>query len=170
MKLSALLCDEKGFTLQETVVVMIVSSILVGFSYALFGFVMHFLHTNLEGREHRETIQHIAALMCTDIERSGFAWISDSALVLNRAQKNGIMYSCVFGKIVRNGSVITPADSTIWSVSWRELRDSTNGGVRPVAFTLKARWKQEFDSVSVVSGMPWSSQGAFAGGSEGKTR
>ena len=168
MNFITLIRDEKGFTLQETVVVMIVSSMLVGFSYALFGFVMHFLHTNLEGREHRETIQHVAAAMCTDIERSRSARVLDSALVLGRAQKNAIVYTSMNGKIIRNGTVITPSDSSFWSVAWKEAGDSTNGWVRPVTFTLKAHWKQGIDSVSAVSGMPWSSQGALAGGSEGK--
>jgi hypothetical protein len=170
MMFKTLLCDERGFTLQETVVVMIVSSMLVGFSYALFGFVMHFLHTNLDGREHRETIQHVAAEICTDIERSRSARVLDSALVLERAQKNPIVYTCMYGRIVRNGSVTTPPDSAIWSVQWRALDDSTNDSIRPVSFTLKAHWRHGIDSVSVVSGMPWSSQGAFAGGSEGKTK
>jgi len=170
MKFRTLLCDEKGFTLQETVVVMIMSSLLVGFSYALFGFVMHFLHTNLEVREHRETIQHVAAVICTDIERSRSARVSDSTLVLDRDQSKTVMYTCSHGQIARNGSVIIPPDSAIWSVTWRELHDSTNGSVRPVAFTLKAHWRKGIDSVSVASGMPWSSQGAFATGSEGKAR
>ncbi len=168
MRLAALIHDERGFTLQETVVVMIVSSMLVGFSYVLFGFVTHFVHTNLETRGHREAVQQIAAAICADIERSRNAHVSDTCLVLDRARKGPILYGCVNGKIVRNGSVITPSDSSLWVVTWHEIDDSTTGTMHPVAFILRAHWKRGGDSVFAVSRIPWSSQGAFASGTERK--
>jgi hypothetical protein len=167
MMLTALIRDERGFTLQETVVVMIVGSFLVGFSYTLFGFVMHFLHTNLETREHHETLQHVAAAICTDIERSEYVNVSDTCLVLERAQRSPITYRCVNGKIVRNGSVITPPDSSIWSVQWHEIDDTTSGVMPPVALEITALWKRNVDSISCLSRVPWSSQGAFSLGARG---
>jgi hypothetical protein len=168
MRISEIICDERGFTLQETVVVMIVSSLLVGFSYTLFGFVMHFLHTNLENREHHETVQHITSVLCTDIERSRCAQLSDSALVLYRDGTSAVRYGRAQGKIMRNGVVITPPDSSLWTVSWRETGDSTGANMRPIAIWVIAHWKQGSDSVTASAGIPWSSQGAFASGIEEK--
>jgi hypothetical protein len=168
MRISEVMRDERGFTLQETVVVMIVSSLLVGFSFTLFGFVMHFLHTNLEIREHHETVQHISAEICRDIERSRHAQLSDSSLVLDRAGSGSVRYGRAQGKIVRNGVVITPPDSSHWTVSWRESGDSTGANMRPIAIWVIAHWKQGSDSVLGTSRIPWSSQGAFASGIERK--
>jgi prepilin-type N-terminal cleavage/methylation domain-containing protein len=170
VRLSTFFGDERGFTLQETVVVMIVSSILVGFSYILFQFVMHFVHTNLEAKEHREAVQHIAALICTDIERSRSAQVTDSCLILDRVPGRTVVYCTTKGKIVRNWAVITPLDSSIWTVQWQESSDSTDSFMRPITVSIKASWKRGTDSVYARETIPWSSKRAFESGTEGKNK
>ena len=149
---------------------MIVSFLLVGFSYMLFQFVMQFLHKNVEAREHRERAEHVAALICADIERSQRACATDSMLVLIRATGERISYGRTKGKIVRNGVVITPPDSTTWTVRWHQSRDSGGVGMRPVTFSIFDTWRHGADSVLASSMIPWSSQGAMASGAEDLTK
>jgi prepilin-type N-terminal cleavage/methylation domain-containing protein len=162
MKLLSAIRGERGFTLQETLVVMIVGSMLVGFSYALLQFVMHFLYTNLEIREHRETAQHIAAMICADIERSRYAHVTDSTIALERPMGKEVIYSSHTGTIARNEVALAPMGVSLWRITCGEVRGSSDTSLPLVAANISSRWKRGNDSVLIRAALPWSSEGAFA--------
>ena len=153
--------SERGFTLQETMVVMIVSSILVGFSYILFQFVLHYMHTNLEKRGRKETCQHLAALLSADIERSSFVRVADSSLALFSSSGDTILYRSGGGGVLRNRETFTPMGSDSWSLRCRSSVDTTETVMPEIDAILSVTWRAGTDSAIVRERCPWSSSGSW---------
>ena len=164
MNSSSIFREESGFTLQETIVVIVLGMLLVGFSYSLYQFVTSFVSRNLDKRRHHESVEHMAAMISLEVERSRSAIATDSSFILTFPHAKTVEYKSIGERLLRNGEVVSSRDSSKWTASWHQLEDSAHIGIRPVEIAIKGYWKR--DSVAVVARTrpPWSSQGVFGSG------
>ena len=160
--------DSAGFTLQEMIVVMIVGSLLVVFSYSLYLFVMGFYYQKVASREHREALHRAAVLLSTDIEKSRDAWVTDSSLILDRVTQRLVSYRVSNGKIERNGTFITLSDSSVWRLKARHMNSATDPGTITIEIMLHARWGHDSCETTIQARVPWSSKAAFITGKTSK--
>lgn len=157
---------EAGFTIQETIVVILVGSLLVGFSYALYLFVMGFVRGELRCHEHRQTVSHVASVITADIEQSRTCRPTDSSLVLETSSHGSVVYALQNGILVRNGMAVAAEDSAQWRLSAHTAGDTVSNASLRFAFEVGARWENDSCLVNTAAMLPWSSQAAFVHGKD----
>lgn len=123
-----LLKNTDGFTVQEILVVLIVGSILVGMSLALFQFTNELFQRWHGSAELKNDVRRILCLMATDIQKANtVVSLTDTSMILVRGLDMNINYD--FGessntnkgcRLKRNGIDITPQKAKVLLVKVNE--------------------------------------------------
>lgn len=145
---------QSGFTIQELVVVILVGSLLLGFSYSLYLFVAGFVQEHMTKRWHEEIVDRTAAFLIADAEKSRFVRTTDSAIVVDHQGRELITYRMGDGKLWRNEMLIAGSGDSFW-------RLSAGRSAMTVEFTITGRWKNDSASAACRVSAPWSSYGAM---------
>jgi prepilin-type N-terminal cleavage/methylation domain-containing protein len=122
MRLSTAYRDERGFTIQELLVVLLVGSLLVSLTLSTFLFAGKLLHSWQRRSEIRSTVFRIAHTIAQDISQArDVTSFSDTAL--NIEMKNGkeVRYRFTTREILRNTiSLTSPDNEDIYRVNISE--------------------------------------------------
>ncbi len=131
---------EAGYTIQELLIVLIVGSLLVGFSFSLFLFVNRMFSTWHKTAEFRQQVQSAVRTIATDISRSRrVVTYSDSALVLEKPTGIGVVYA-FDGRSIRRDGISVIADTSIACVV--SLKRKTAGRDESVVLNIDVEGRQ----------------------------
>lgn len=96
--------DERGFTIQEILVVLIVGSLLISFGLSLFLFANKLYANWKEKRALQEKVDQVLGQMIVDIQHSrDIPQLSDSGLVLEDKIGHSVAWRFLNGFALRNG-------------------------------------------------------------------
>src|SRR5213594_2059476 len=99
----SILKDDRGFTIQELMVTLIVGSLLVSFGFSLFLFVNKIYGSWQRKVDVQTTVSHALNVMTLDVLRSKMVpEVSDTALELISISDRRIRYHFNSGQIRRN--------------------------------------------------------------------
>ena len=122
--------NEEGFTIQEILVVLIVGSILISLSLALFQFTNELFqgwHGTNELKSDANRILHRIGL---DIQRSnGVLELTDTTFVLSRGSESLVKYSFTNLTLKRNDVDLTPKNLINLIVHWEDMRDKKSAAL-----------------------------------------
>jgi type II secretory pathway pseudopilin PulG len=141
---------EGGFTIQEILVVIIVSSLLLSFGLTFFQFTSRVVGGWIRKSDSRITIQRATQQVLLDVQKgNSTALAQDSTLIIDKATGRRIRYRFHGAAILRNELALTGKDYP-YSVT---LNDSTDGvSILMIGQTNGSR-------IGVAS--PWSSRSSF---------
>lgn len=115
--------NEKGFTIQELLVVLFVGSLLLSFSLSLLLFSGKLFGSWERDLELHRTAHRVVHRLSSDLRKSDRLEVrSDSALVLQLLDERSVEYRFSIGKITRNGVYLSAEDSPLL---WATIADST---------------------------------------------
>ncbi|HOV98339.1 MAG TPA: hypothetical protein PK595_02065 [Bacteroidota bacterium] len=140
--------ETDGFTIQEILVVLIVGSILVSMSFALFQFTNELFQRWNGSTEMKGDVRRILTLMAMDIQKtSSGVSLTDTSLVLTREFDKEIRYDFVKSsdldkrwRISRNGVDITPQKAKVFLVKVREEVRGMNSVQYRISILAESRW------------------------------
>ena len=113
--------DEKGFTIQELMVVLIVGSLLVSFSFSLFLFGQKLFTSWQKRTDVRTSVTRALQSISLDILQSNYvAEVSDTSLFLSKKDGIKVRYRFDGTRMWRNGEIISPAKEVSLAVSISE--------------------------------------------------
>jgi hypothetical protein len=93
MKIDRLISEERGYTIQELLVVLIVGSLLVGFGYSIFLFTGKIKSSWQTNTTLRSTVHRIMNQITWDIQQSkNIVELSDSILILTKKSGEQVKY------------------------------------------------------------------------------
>jgi prepilin-type N-terminal cleavage/methylation domain-containing protein len=123
MNVIANIRDEKGFTIQELMVVLIVGSLLVSFSFSLFLFGQKLFTSWQKKTEVRTSVTRVLQTISLDILQSNYvAEVSDTALFLTKQSGFNVKYRFDGTHVWRNGEMIIPGKEISLAVSISEKK------------------------------------------------
>src|SRR5436309_10873019 len=96
---------EDGFTIEELMIVLVVSGLVVGFSFSLFQFVNKLYRSWQEESELRGEVSRSLQMMALDVlESNHIIDLGDSVLVVRKSSAT-ILYRFTDGRIWRNNEI-----------------------------------------------------------------
>src|SRR6202008_4768834 len=117
MRITANVHKEEGFTIQELLVVLIVSSLLVGFCFLLFSFTHKFLISWQRKTEIHSVVDRTMNAIMLDVQQSKqIKECTDSTLVLLKNGNRQIIYHFDGTSIFRNNDAIASFENMKISV------------------------------------------------------
>jgi type II secretory pathway pseudopilin PulG len=128
---------EQGFTIQELLVVILVSSLLVSFCLSAFLFATRHFNTWDRKRELANTVDRTLQMIALDIQRSrNIEWCDDSTLVLNKGTGARMTYLFRHATVLRDSITIVPESGIALRVIVQEV-DTTRAMRIQVSGTYK---------------------------------
>ena len=124
--------SEEGFTIQELMVVMVVGSLLVVFSFSLFIFTGKLFHSWQKNTELHAEVSRVLQLMALDVSRSKqITELTDSTLTLRGGLSTEVRYRSSGGQIWRNGDPVglptVQFHARLWAVQSTKDRTFPDG-------------------------------------------
>jgi competence protein ComGC len=155
MRIQEHLREEDGFTIQELLVVLLVSSLLVGYCLSTFLFAFRLFSSWQKGIEMRRTVSAAAQVMILEVERSDVAELkSDSSFVVKREVGRNVSYALGGDTLSRDGSPFYSRPGLHLLATGEPLRPTaaTSQKMRPYLIKLSGTWgDHRFESSSEVS-------------------
>jgi prepilin-type N-terminal cleavage/methylation domain-containing protein len=154
MKLVYQIKNENGFTIQEILVVLIVGSILVSLSLALFQFTNELFQMWYGTNELKSDMNRIMHAMALDIQRSNdVIEKTDTTLVLSRGIGWTVTYSLSDNSLKRNEVDLTPQKKKSFRV---KIEDMPKGIGSARSFHIKlfaqSRWSSyESEIIAMIA-------------------
>ena len=146
--------NEDGFTIQEILVVLIVGSILVSLSLALFQFTYELFQTWYGTNELKSDVNRIMHTIALDIQRSSAVIEkTDTTLILSKEPGRIVKYSFGSQSLWRNDVDLTPQKKKAFLVKITALP----GGIgEPPSYHIKllaqSKWSScESEIVAMIS-------------------
>ena len=97
--------DERGFTIQELLVVIIVGSLLISLSFSVYAFTHKLFFSWQLKSEGRETVERVLQQVVYDIQKSkSIDALTDTTLILKSAYEKDAAFLFKNGSIYRNGA------------------------------------------------------------------
>ena len=141
-KMKNFIQNEEGFTIQEILVVLVISSILISLSLALFQFTNELFQGWQGTNELKSDANRIVHNIALDIQRSnGILERTDTTLLLSSGSRSRVKYSFSHLTLKRNDVDLTPKKVTRFLVHWEDITDKKN--VTPVfrvKVLVQSRW------------------------------
>ena len=161
MRFSRLMRDESGFTIQELLVVLMVGSILVSFTYSLFLSSSKLLESWRKRSALREAVTRTLQSVAIDILRArDISELSDSSLVIVTRKGTETVYHLNRGRVQRNDEFIEPGGDIAITLTIAEVgRDNQHGRLLDVKVRGRLR-NTEYLAETEVS-PPLSSRAEF---------
>jgi hypothetical protein len=127
--------DESGFTIQELLVVLIVSTLVVGYCFTLFEFTQKLIISWQRKTELNLAVDRTLHWIILDVEESTqIISVSDSTLVLLSRNGREVAYHGSCGMVFRNDDSLTPPEgirlSLAFSKSVNDMNTSKRQNVR----------------------------------------
>ena len=117
--------DERGFTIQELMVVIIVGSMLVTFSFSLFLFTHKVFSSWQKKSDVQTSVTHILNIMTLDVLQSKLiAEVSDTTMLLIKKSDAYVRYRFEGMQIKRNDDLIGASESTRFTVGVSRIPSS----------------------------------------------
>ena len=117
MSIRVFLKDQKGFTIQEILVVLLVSSLLLGFCYSLFSFTHKLLFSWQQRTEVHSFVDRAITLIVLDVERAKeIVNISDSTFTIIKNDDQLILYRFAKGRIIRGQDTLSSTENISVSI------------------------------------------------------
>ena len=142
MKILQQIKDERGFTIQEILVVMIVGSILLSLSLALFQFTNELFQSWYGTNEFKSDVNRIIQTMALDIQHSSeIIEQTDTSLVLSRGLKQEVRY--IFGGqfLRRNDVELTPQKCKTFLIKLEEIQtEKTTAKAFRIKILAQSKW------------------------------
>jgi len=111
MTVKAFLKNQRGFTIQEILTVLLVSSLLLGFCYSLFSFTHKLLTAWQQRTEMHSFVDHAMNILVLDVERAkDILNITDSTLTLVKNDDQLLLYRFSKGRMIRGKDTISAID------------------------------------------------------------
>jgi Tfp pilus assembly protein FimT len=147
--------NEDGFTIQEILVVLIVGSILVSMSFALFQFTNELFQMWYGSTELKNDVNRILHVIAADIQRSNaIIEQTESGVVLSKGSGRQVRYSYSNQVLKRDNDDLTPKSTKSFLVRWENVADRK--GLLPmirVKIAVQSRWTS-YESEIVCSIIP----------------
>ncbi len=156
---------EDGFTIQELVVVLIVGSMVVAFSFSLFLFVNKMFHTWNRKTELHDAVDAVVQRMATDIQKSiSIIEITDSTLTLEKELGNVIRYRYNSDTLWRNNDPMFSSENISLHTSIQSVvfRYADSSYVPVMNIKVMGKRKDVAYSSSVEVTVPFSSRARFS--------
>ena len=157
------LSDERGFTLHEILVAIVISSLLVGFSLSVFLFAQKLLVAHERISNLKDIVDRTLFVVSTDIEQScRVDALSDSSLVLQAANRRVITYRFDGATIERNGTIMHDAGVRLRLTSSSMIGRSVSGpGERALQISVAGELGEMRYSAHTTALVPWSARQEF---------
>lgn len=153
--------DERGFTIQELMVVIIVGTMLVSFCLSIFLFGQKLFSSWQRKAELQRTVANAIQIISRDVLISSYATqLSDTGLTLKRNSENNVMYGCNGKFIRRNGEMIFPAGEISLKVLFAQ-RNKSDKCPSLLNIKVEGRSKSLFYSSQAEIAIPFSSKAQF---------
>jgi competence protein ComGC len=165
--------EEDGFTIQELLVVLLVSSLLVGYCLSTFLFAFRLFSSWQKGIEMRRTVSAAAQLMILEVERSNVAQLkSDSSFVVKREVGRNVSYVLGGDTLSRDGSPFYARPGLHLLATAEPLRPTaaTSRRVRPYLVKITGTWGGRHYESAVEVSSPASSFAQFFAGSDSSSK
>ncbi|MBI1806232.1 MAG: prepilin-type N-terminal cleavage/methylation domain-containing protein [Ignavibacteria bacterium] len=164
-----LLRNEQGFTMQELLVVLIVSSLLAGFCFSLFLFTSKLLLSWQRNTEVRSIVNGTLNTLVLDVQQSKqVTEITDTTLVLVKRGNRTVVYHFSRNRIFRDHDVVASQDGIQLSVLVSKEIQNQKSAQAPV-LTIKVSGtstSNTYQSETRVT-LPYSGREAFIRTSNG---
>src|ERR1051326_1855153 len=109
--------SEEGFTIQELLVVLIISSLMVSFTLSLFLFGSKILGSWSKKSELRQAVQQTLIVAMIDlIESSGVPTLTDTSIEFTKNNGSSVHYGYGRGRILRNGAIVSSQEGLVMSM------------------------------------------------------
>jgi prepilin-type N-terminal cleavage/methylation domain-containing protein len=152
---------QDGFTIQEILVVLIVGSILVSLSLALFQFTNELFQMWHGTTELKSDVNRIIHTIAIDIQRSDcIVERTETGLILSKGSGWHVKYTYENQKLMRNDIDLTPQKVKNFLVRWEDVPDRK--GFSPlVRIKIMAQSKWSSYESEIVCGVMPSSKSEF---------
>jgi len=144
MRLIHFFKTEGGFTIQEILVVLLVSSLLVGFCYSLFSLTKKFLFKWQTKADVHLLVDRVLNTIALDIQKATeLSEFTDSTLVIERENGGLIRYRFDGVRITRSGDVIATEEGLSILVSILPDTSTPRGPDDPPNLSVKVEGKSK---------------------------
>lgn len=154
--------DENGFTIQETLVALVVSFIVISFGFSTVLFVKQVYLSWKVKSELRERIGMVLQRIAYDVQHSDeLIKVNDSCLVLKQRMGKIISYDFSNERVCRNDVVIVSENDGGILVRTTFSESSRNIINRSLHISAEGTWKAIRFNARVNAAIPWSSHEEF---------
>jgi len=157
--------DERGFTMQELLVVMIVGSLLISLSFSVYAFTHKLFLSWQTKSEGRDAVERVLQQVVYDIQKSkSIDAITDTTLILKSVYEKDVAFLFKDGNIYRNSMPLLyqPAMKIVVKIS-RAAQDS-GSFVRCVSVDVEGVRKNNLWKANALAAILPSSRGEFTDG------
>ncbi len=154
--------DERGFTIQELLVVMIVGSLLISLSLTTYMFATRLFLSWQAKSEGRAAVERVLQQMVYDIQRSKSIYsMTDSSLTLKSVGEKDISFSFGKGNVYRNGSPLIYQSGMTIAVKICHAAQDSGSVVRCLNVDVEGSIKNSLWKTNAVAAILPSSRGEF---------
>jgi prepilin-type N-terminal cleavage/methylation domain-containing protein len=165
--LCAQLASDRGFTLHEVLVAIVISSLMIGFGLSLFLFAQKLLVAHERSSHLRATVDRVLDVLSSDIERScEVNEVTDTTIVLRLPNRRAATYRHNGAEIFRNGDLMHNEGMHL-ALTIKGLPPPTGVKFSSPAFEIGVVGKEtgmSYEAQTVVL-VPWSARQEFTGSS-----
>ncbi len=163
MRTPGYLSDERGFTLHEVLVAIVVGSLLVGFGLSIFLFAQKFLVAHERMSDLKDAVDRTLFTLSTDVGQSSrVREISDSSLVLVVANRRVITYKFDSVMVVRNGICThDPVMRLRLTTTNQQAQSGQNVAMRALRISVAGERGEARYSAETTALLPWSARQEF---------
>jgi prepilin-type N-terminal cleavage/methylation domain-containing protein len=157
--------DERGFTMQELLVVMIVGSLLISLSFSVYAFTHKLFLSWQTKSEGRDAVERVVQQVMYDIQKSkSIDAITDTTLILKSVYEKDVAFLFKNGNIYRNSTPLLyqPVMKIVVKIS-RAAQDS-GSVVRCVNVEIEGGFKSNIWKANATAAILASSRGEFTDG------
>ena len=150
MKMIDFYSDETGFTIQELLVVLLVSSLLLSMSLSVFFFTNKLIFSWKQRSEVSLSTHRIMNRVALDCARAiDLEQLSDSTLVLREEGGRVTQYRFRFGRVWRNDVNVESLGLISYDVRAKRL-ESTMPGDENIAIEVSGRMRDVFSTANAI--------------------
>jgi prepilin-type N-terminal cleavage/methylation domain-containing protein len=155
--------DERGFTLYEVLVAIVISSLLIGFGFSVFLFAQKFLMVHERMSDLKDAVDQTLFILSTDIGQScQVKEVSDTSIVLVVANRRLIIYRFDSVQVERNGiRTHDPVVRLRLTTSNLQVSSGQTVSTRHLRIRVAGERGEARYSAETVALVPWSARQEF---------
>lgn len=152
--------NEAGFTLQELLVVLAVSSILFMLGMNLFGFVTKLVGRAARKGDSRDRVEHVLQRISADVGGANeIIEMTDTTLILLMHDARSVRYSFSQGLVMRNEDTLGASPESPLNLQIRNSFGDTTSAFSPYRLSMRV-WAESNEgtcSAECLASLPFSS-------------
>jgi prepilin-type N-terminal cleavage/methylation domain-containing protein len=150
--------SESGFTLQELLVVLAVSSILFMLGMTLFGFVTRLVSGAARKGDSRDRVEHVLQRISTDIGRANMvSEVTDSTLLLLMHDARTVRYQFSHGLLMRNEDTLGSPPGACLNLTVREISGDSTFSPHRLSLRVWSERNEGLNGAECTASLPFSS-------------